>query len=54
MSGAASAFVNGDLHENYVAAISSNDTDRILALMSDDVVFQVSARSGPLPLSHKS
>lgn len=30
-----------DLHENYVAAINSNDIERILALMSDDVVFQV-------------
>ena len=30
-----------DLHHNYVAAINSNDTDRILALMSEDVVFQV-------------
>lgn len=30
-----------DLHQTYVAAINSNETDRILALMSDDVVFQV-------------
>lgn len=29
------------LHQNYVAAINSNDTDRILELMSNDVVFQV-------------
>lgn len=31
----------GDLHADYVAAINSNDTETILALMSDDVVFQV-------------
>ena len=36
-----SAASTGDLHRNYVAAINSNDTSRILALMSDDVVFQV-------------
>ncbi|MEE4537671.1 MAG: nuclear transport factor 2 family protein [Erythrobacter sp.] len=30
-----------DLHHAYVAAINSNDTDHILALMSDDIVFQV-------------
>lgn len=30
-----------DLHHNYVAAINSNDTATILALMSEDVVFQV-------------
>lgn len=30
-----------DLHHAYVAAINSNETDRILALMSEDVVFQV-------------
>jgi uncharacterized protein (TIGR02246 family) len=30
-----------DLHHAYVEAINSNDTDRILALMSEDVVFQV-------------
>jgi ketosteroid isomerase-like protein len=30
-----------DLHHAYVAAINSNNTDRILALMSDDIVFQV-------------
>jgi len=30
-----------DLHHAYVAAINSNDTDRILALMSGDIVFQV-------------
>lgn len=29
------------LHHAYVTAINSNDTDRILALMSDDIVFQV-------------
>lgn len=29
------------LHHAYVAAINSNDTDRILALMSEDIVFQV-------------
>lgn len=29
------------LHHAYVAAINSNDTDRILALLSDDIVFQV-------------
>lgn len=29
------------LHHAYVAAINSNDTDRILALLSDEVVFQV-------------
>ena len=30
-----------DLHHQYVDAINSNDTDRILPLLSDDVVFQV-------------
>ena len=30
-----------DLHQNYVAAINSNDIDRILALISDDGVFQL-------------
>lgn len=30
-----------ELHHAYVGAINSNDTDRILALMSDDIVFQV-------------
>jgi ketosteroid isomerase-like protein len=30
-----------DLHHAYVAAINSNDTDRILTLMSEDIVFQV-------------
>ncbi|MFN4039143.1 MAG: YybH family protein [Erythrobacter sp.] len=30
-----------DLHQAYVAAINSNDTVRILALMSEDIVFQV-------------
>lgn len=30
-----------ELHHAYVEAINSNDTDRILALMSDDIVFQV-------------
>ena len=30
-----------ELHHAYVAAINSNDTDRILALMSEDIVFQV-------------
>ncbi|MEE4152636.1 MAG: DUF4440 domain-containing protein [Erythrobacter sp.] len=34
-----------DLHHTYVAAINSNDTDRILDLMSDDVVFQVPGES---------
>jgi len=29
------------LHHNYVAAINSNDTETILGLMSEDVVFQV-------------
>lgn len=29
------------LHHAYVTAINSNETDRILALMSDDIVFQV-------------
>ncbi len=29
------------LHHAYVAAINSNDTDRILALMDEDIVFQV-------------
>ena len=29
------------LHHAYVGAINSNDTDRILTLMSEDVVFQV-------------
>lgn len=29
------------LHHAYVAAINSNDTDRILALMSENIVFQV-------------
>lgn len=29
------------LHHAYVEAINSNDTDRILALMDDDIVFQV-------------
>lgn len=32
-----------DLHHRYVEAINSNNTDRILALLSDDIVFQVSA-----------
>ena len=30
-----------DLHHHYVDAINSNDTDRILTLLSDDIVFQV-------------
>lgn len=30
-----------DLHHAYVDAINSNDTDRILTLLSEDVVFQV-------------
>lgn len=30
-----------DLHQTYVAAINSNDIGCILALMSDDVVFQL-------------
>lgn len=30
-----------DLHHAYVAAINSNDTDRILALVSEDIVLQV-------------
>ncbi|WP_373491305.1 nuclear transport factor 2 family protein [Parasphingorhabdus sp.] len=30
-----------DLHHAYVAAINSNDTDRIIALMDEDIVFQV-------------
>jgi hypothetical protein len=30
-----------DLHHAYVEAINSNDTDRIIALTSGDVVFQV-------------
>ncbi|MEE4208713.1 MAG: nuclear transport factor 2 family protein [Parvularcula sp.] len=30
-----------DLHRVYVEAINSNDTDRILELMSEDIVFQV-------------
>lgn len=30
-----------DLHHAYVEAINSNDTDRILGMMSEDVVFQV-------------
>lgn len=29
------------LHHAYVAAINSNDIDNILALMSEDIVFQV-------------
>ncbi len=41
MSSAATASAIGDLHQTYVAAINSNDIERILALMSDDVVFQV-------------
>lgn len=41
MNSTATALATGDLHENYVAAINSNDIDRVLALMSDDVVFQV-------------
>lgn len=41
MSSTATALATGDLHGNYVAAINSNDIDRILALLSDDVVFQV-------------
>lgn len=30
-----------DLHHAYVEAINSNDTDRILGMMSEDAVFQV-------------
>ncbi|GLQ21955.1 YybH family protein [Algimonas porphyrae] len=30
----------GALHRRYVEAINSNDVDHILALLSDDVVFQ--------------
>jgi len=30
-----------DMHHTYVAAINSNNTDRILSLMREDVVFQV-------------
>ncbi len=30
------------LHHAYVAAINSNDIDRMMALLADDVVFQVS------------
>lgn len=35
------AMTAGDLHHRYVEAINSNDTDRILTLLSDDIVFQV-------------
>ncbi|MEL7196731.1 MAG: nuclear transport factor 2 family protein [Pseudomonadota bacterium] len=41
MNSTATTLTTGDLHKNYVAAINSNDIDRILALMSDDIVFQV-------------
>lgn len=30
-----------ELHHRYVEAINSNDIDRILALLGDDIVFQV-------------
>lgn len=30
-----------DLHRAYVAAINTNETDTILALLSDDIVYQV-------------
>jgi hypothetical protein len=30
------------LHNAYAAAINSNDIDRLMALLADDVVFQVS------------
>ncbi|GMN03822.1 YybH family protein [Erythrobacter sp. MTPC3] len=41
MRSTATAVSTADLHPAYVAAINSNDTDRILGLMSEDVVFQV-------------
>ena len=41
MISTATAVPTTDLHEEYVNAINSNDADRILALMSNDVVFQV-------------
>ena len=37
----ATSMTADDLHHRYVDAINSNDTDRILALLSDDIVFQV-------------
>jgi ketosteroid isomerase-like protein len=36
----ASETTDGTLHRAYVEAINSNDIDRIMALMSDDIVFQ--------------
>ena len=41
MNSTATAVSTSDLHQTYVDAINSNDIDRILALMSDEVVFQV-------------
>jgi len=36
------ATVNGhNLHADYVAAINSNDVDQVMALLSEDIVFQV-------------
>jgi ketosteroid isomerase-like protein len=36
----ASEPTNGTLHHPYVEAINSNDIDRIMTLLSDDIVFQ--------------